>query len=73
MNRPKDSRFSSFKIPELLYNLLILLNIGWGTWIRTRECRYQKPVPYRLAIPQRKICSQPLLHLIAIPVNVRNI
>ncbi len=25
---------------------------GWGTWIRTRECRYQKPVPYRLAIPQ---------------------
>ncbi|AAZ87384.1 putative RNA [Shigella sonnei Ss046] len=24
---------------------------GWGTWIRTRECRYQKPVPYRLAIP----------------------
>ncbi len=26
---------------------------GWGTWIRTRECRYQKPVPYRLAIPQQ--------------------
>jgi hypothetical protein len=24
---------------------------GWGTWIRTRECWYQKPVPYRLAIP----------------------
>ncbi|CRH28609.1 Uncharacterized protein {ECO:0000313/EMBL:ABJ00072.1} [Pantoea ananatis] len=27
------------------------IEIGWGTWIRTRECRYQKPVPYRLAIP----------------------
>ena len=25
---------------------------GWGTWIRTRECRNQNPVPYRLAIPQ---------------------
>ena len=24
---------------------------GWGTWIRTREWRYQKPLPYRLAIP----------------------
>ena len=26
--------------------------LGWGTWIRTRECRNQNPVPYRLAIPQ---------------------
>src|SRR5476649_3049345 len=25
---------------------------GWGTRIRTWECWYQKPVPYRLAIPQ---------------------
>ena len=25
---------------------------GWGRWIRTTECRYQKPMPYRLAIPQ---------------------
>ncbi len=25
--------------------------IGWGTRIRTWECWYQKPVPYRLAIP----------------------
>ncbi len=33
---------------------------GWGTWIRTRECRYQKPVPYRLAIPQ-KIAKRTLL------------
>jgi hypothetical protein len=25
---------------------------GWGARIRTWECRYQKPVPYRLATPQ---------------------
>ena len=25
---------------------------GWGTRIRTSECRNQNPVPYRLAIPQ---------------------
>lgn len=25
---------------------------GWGAWIRTREWRYQKPLPYRLATPQ---------------------
>lgn len=24
---------------------------GWGAWIRTREWRYQKPLPYRLATP----------------------
>ena len=26
---------------------------GWGSWIRTSECRSQSPVPYRLAIPHR--------------------
>ena len=26
--------------------------IGWGTVIRTQECRNQNPMPYRLAIPQ---------------------
>jgi hypothetical protein len=26
---------------------------GWGARIRTWECRYQKPVPYRLATPQQ--------------------
>ena len=26
--------------------------IGWGTVIRTQECRSQSPMPYRLAIPQ---------------------
>src|SRR3546814_15935768 len=25
---------------------------GWGGGIRTCACRYQKPVPYRLATPQ---------------------
>ena len=25
---------------------------GWGTWDRTKECRSQRPMPYRLAIPQ---------------------
>ena len=30
---------------------------GWGTVIRTQECRSQSPMPYRLAIPQYKhIC-----------------
>ena len=26
---------------------------GWGARIRTWECRYQKPMPYHLATPQR--------------------
>lgn len=26
--------------------------VGWGTRIRTWECRYQKPMPYHLAMPQ---------------------
>lgn len=30
-------------------------SIGWGARIRTWECRYQKPVPYRLATPQQPI------------------
>lgn len=30
------------------------LNCGWGGWIRTNEWRYQKPLPYHLATPQRK-------------------
>src|SRR3546814_13775365 len=27
---------------------------GWGGRDRTCECRYQKPVPYRLATPQQR-------------------
>ncbi len=41
---------------------------GWGTWIRTRECRYQKPVPYRLAIPQQ-ISEQRTSDYIAVSLN----
>ena len=26
--------------------------LGWGGWIRTNECRHQKPMPYHLATPQ---------------------
>ena len=36
---------------ELRSQIVLHFNDGWDTWIRTRECRYQKPVPYRLAIP----------------------
>lgn len=28
---------------------------GWGGWIRTNECRHQKPMPYHLATPQQKV------------------
>ncbi len=28
------------------------IKIGWGGWIRTNECRHQKPMPYHLATPQ---------------------
>ena len=28
------------------------LQSGWGGWIRTNECRHQKPMPYHLATPQ---------------------
>src|ERR1044072_6703912 len=32
-------------------------NIGWGGWIRTNECRFQRPVPYHLATPQYQIAG----------------
>ena len=32
-------------------NLTSVLS-GWGGWIRTNECRHQKPMPYHLATPQ---------------------
>ena len=28
---------------------------GWGEGIRTPECWYQKPEPYRLATPQKRV------------------
>lgn len=30
----------------------LYFKIGWGGWIRTNECRHQKPMPYHLATPQ---------------------
>ena len=32
--------------------LIFRKTIGWGARIRTWVCRYQKPMPYRLATPQ---------------------
>jgi hypothetical protein len=32
---------------------VVEMDNGWGARIRTWECRYQKPVPYRLATPQQ--------------------
>ena len=34
------------------------LQIGWGGWIRTNECRHQKPMPYHLATPQQKVSKK---------------
>ncbi len=35
-----------------------LSEFGWGTRIRTWECRNQNPVPYRLAIPQKIVAAK---------------
>ncbi len=37
--------------------MLNVLKNGWGGRIRTHEWRYQKPLPYHLATPQRKPIS----------------
>ena len=34
---------------------LTSVQCGWGGWIRTNECRHQKPMPYHLATPQQKV------------------
>ena len=31
---------------------IIVVQNGWGGWIRTSAWRHQKPLPYRLATPQ---------------------
>ena len=46
MNLSKLTKKQDFQIHESLDF------IGWGTVIRTQECRSQSPMPYRLAIPQ---------------------
>jgi hypothetical protein len=33
-------------------------SLGWGARIRTWECRYQKPVPYRLATPHHSLRAE---------------
>ena len=33
---------------------------GWGAWIRTREWRLQRPLPYRLATPQNRVTDSRL-------------
>src|SRR6267378_5593746 len=37
---------------SLLITQYSALLLGWGGWIRTNECRFQRPVPYHLATPQ---------------------
>ena len=44
-----------------------LLFSGWGSWIRTSECRSQSPVPYRLAIPLNVIVM--FATMVIIPQN----
>ena len=48
-----------FFLPLIIYGSLIsslfqraIHILGWGGWIRTNECRHQKPMPYHLATPQ---------------------
>ncbi len=38
---------------------------GWGARIRTWECRYQKPMPYRLATPQQDLGDEVALQIAA--------
>ena len=53
--------------PIALNRLLNDFEIGWGTRIRTSECRNQNPVPYRLAIPQQFLLPKQIdnLNLVA--------
>ena len=40
------------KKQEVRLQNLTSVQSGWAGWIRTNECRYQKPVPYHLATAQ---------------------
>lgn len=42
----------AFKNQRVALKNATLLQSGWGGWIRTNECRHQKPMPYHLATPQ---------------------
>ena len=52
----KEVNFSDESCENCFYKIINIfklnLNSGWGRGIRTPEYWYQKPVPYRLAIPQ---------------------
>ena len=51
----KNERFEPqilFKNQEVRSQNLTSVLCGWGGWIRTNECRHQKPMPYHLATPQ---------------------
>lgn len=41
-----------YKKQEVRRKNLTSVQSGWGGWIRTNECRHQKPMPYHLATPQ---------------------
>src|SRR5690606_6709146 len=43
--------------PKNLRSSAPISNTGWGGRIRTYACRIQRPVPYHLATPQRKIAE----------------
>lgn len=45
----------SHKKQEVRPKNLTSVQSGWGGWIRTNECRHQKPMPYHLATPQQCI------------------
>ncbi len=52
-SNPGPTDYKSVALPTELCQRLTKRWRGWGTRTRTWECRYQKPVPYHLAIPQQ--------------------
>ena len=52
-NVRKKARVLRANFAILLFNINDLAG-GWGARDRTWEWRYQKPLPYRLATPQRQ-------------------
>ena len=52
----KNERFEPqilLKNQEVTSENATSVSCGWGGWIRTNECRHQKPMPYHLATPQQ--------------------
>ena len=44
---------ANFQEEEKIISSEVRYLYGWGGWIRTSGTRYQKPLPYHLATPQR--------------------